>query len=232
MVDTDLVIADRSGPSHLDGTPSRADQGAVGVYRRFGKRLFDVIFASLALVLVAPIIMVFAVLNKIEGGPAFFGHTRIGANGKPFKCWKIRTMVPDAEARLQTLLDTDEAARAQWERDFKLDNDPRITSRGHFLRKSSVDELPQFWNVLRGDMSVVGPRPIVSDEISLYGRRATKVFSVKPGVTGLWQVSGRNDIDYSRRIRLDALYVRRMSLFLDLSIIGQTILTVLKRSGR
>ena len=168
---------------------------------------------------------------KKDGGPAFYGHTRVGQNGRPFKCWKFRSMRVDAEQVLAEILEKDSEARAEWERDFKLKNDPRITKIGDFIRKTSLDEFPQFYNVLRGDMSLVGPRPIVEDERKYYGDKFDYYLSVKPGITGLWQVSGRNDTTYDERVSLDAEYVQNWSLWLDIKTILKTFYVVIARKG-
>jgi exopolysaccharide biosynthesis polyprenyl glycosylphosphotransferase len=202
--------------------------------RQIKKRLFDIAFSSAALLCLSPVFLIVSLLIKVKSpnGPIFFGHQRIGKDGKFFRVYKFRTMVPDAEKRLKELLDKDEEARKEFEQDFKLKNDPRIISGvGHFLRKSSLDELPQFFNSLIGNMSVVGPRPIVEDEIEKYGKYAKKLLSVKPGVTGLWQVSGRNDIDYSERVSLDMEYIDNNTLVLDLKIIIKTVQVMIFRQG-
>ena len=179
-----------------------------------------------------PVLAVIAFLVFItDPGPVFFGHERVGHLGKRFKCYKFRSMVLDAEARLAHILEKDPAARAAWARDHKLVNDPRITPIGVFLRKSSLDELPQLWNVLCGQMSVVGPRPIVLAEVPRYGRYINNYFSVKPGVTGLWQISGRSETTYRRRIALDVAFVRLRSFKLYARILVFTIPAVLLRRG-
>ena len=171
---------------------------------RFIKRTFDLVAASLLLLALAPLLLSVAWLVSRDGGPATFGHTRIGRHGKPFRCLKFRSMVIDAQARLADLLARDPDARAEWERDFKLKNDPRVTALGAFIRKTSLDELPQLINVLRGDMSLVGPRPVVADEVERYGDDKVFYLMARPGITGLWQISGRNDIDYDSRVALTA----------------------------
>ena len=198
------------------------------------KRIFDVIFSVSALVLLSPLFLVIAIMIKMKSpeGPVFFGHQRIGKNGKFFRVYKFRTMVPDAEERLKKLLDSNLKLKEEFEKDFKLKNDPRIIPGiGNFMRKSSLDELPQFFNSLIGNMSVVGPRPIVEKELEKYGKYAKKLLSVKPGVTGLWQVSGRNDIDYNKRIELDMEYIDNQSLWLDIKIIMKTILVMVFKKG-
>lgn len=199
---------------------------------RPAERIFDIIIASLALLFTGPLLLVVALGVKLyDGGPALFSHTRIGRGARPFQCLKFRSMVVNAEERLTTLLTSDPAAAAEWARDHKLKSDPRITPLGDFLRRSSLDELPQLINVLRGDMSIVGPRPIVHAEVSRYGRRFEHYCAVRPGITGLWQVSGRNDTSYRRRVAMDAFYARNKTLGWDIKIILLTIPAVLLAKG-
>jgi lipopolysaccharide/colanic/teichoic acid biosynthesis glycosyltransferase len=190
------------------------------------------LIAILALVFVAPIMVgVGLAIFLQDGGPIVFAHRRIGREGKTFRCLKFRSMATDAEARLSELLARDPQARAEWEADHKLRNDPRVTRLGAFLRKSSLDELPQLINVLLGEMSLVGPRPIVEAEIPKYGRRFRQYCAVKPGITGLWQVMGRNDTTYRTRVALDCVYAARRSAWLDLKVLFCTIPAVLSRRG-
>ncbi len=196
------------------------------------QRVIDVTIAALMLLFLSPLFFTVAAISILTSrGPVFFGHVRVGRDGRSFKCWKFRSMVVDAEARLQALLDSSPAARAEWASDHKLKVDPRITPFGAFLRKTSLDELPQFWNVIKGEMSLVGPRPIVRSEIPKYGRRYALYCSVKPGVTGLWQVSGRSDASYRKRVALDSLYARRKSVGLDLWILLATVPAVILAKG-
>ncbi len=196
------------------------------------KRTFDILCAMVGLMVLSPLFILIVLLIKLDSrGPAFFGHKRLGKGGRYFTCYKFRTMRPDAEQVLKDLLRRDPEARAQWEKDFKLKNDPRITRIGTFLRKTSLDEIPQLWNVLKGDMSLVGPRPIVTDEVERYGDKARYLFKVPPGITGLWQVSGRNDIDYEERVLLDEYYAKNWSLWLDIEVIIRTFGAVLKKQG-
>lgn len=195
------------------------------------KRIFDFVGAGLLLVALAPTMLVVAFIVRMDGGPALFRHSRLGARGRPFGCLKFRTMHIDAEARLRELLERDPIARAEWERDFKLRNDPRVTRLGGFLRRTSLDELPQLLNVLRGEMSLVGPRPIVRAEVARYGTAMHEYIRCRPGITGLWQVSGRNDVDYQTRVELDCRYVRTWQLGQDVSILLRTVGVVLRRSG-
>jgi len=194
---------------------------------RASKRVFDFLVAALLLISIAPVLLIIALLARLDGGPALFGHRRIGANGETFVCWKFRTMVPNADAVLARVLATDPAARAEWERDFKLKNDPRITRIGRMLRVTSFDELPQLFNVLKGDMSLVGPRPIVAKEVARYGSAFHDYASCRPGITGAWQVSGRNNIDYGARVRLDQEYARNWSLKRDGYILLLTAVVVI-----
>ena len=195
-------------------------------------RAFDVASAAALLLFVAPLMLAVAVLIWIRGdGSIVFRHARLGQGGRLFDCYKFRSMRSDAKERIEHLLATDAQARAEWEADHKLRNDPRITTFGSFLRKSSLDELPQLFNVLRGDMSLVGPRPIVPAEQARYGRRMADYFRVRPGITGLWQVSGRNGVSYRRRVALDVTYARRKSLALDLKILAATVPAVLFSKG-
>lgn len=195
------------------------------------KRSFDIIGSLSILTLGAPLFLWIAMRVATSGGPIFYGHKRVGQNGKSFPCYKFRTMVPNAAQLLQELLERDPEAKAEWERDFKLKNDPRITPIGHFLRKTSLDELPQLWNVLKGEMSLVGPRPVVDAELERYGGRVDLYLKAKPGMTGLWQISGRNDITYDNRVFLDAWYVKNWSWFNDIVILIKTVKVILKRDG-
>ena len=196
------------------------------------KRAFDIVFALLALVFFAPLLLGIAALLKLrEGGNVLFAQERVGRGGRRFRCLKFRTMVPDAQERLAEILETDPLARAEWEAARKLTNDPRISCLGHFLRRTSLDELPQFINVLKGDMSVVGPRPIVAEEMILYREHIVDYLAVRPGVTGLWQVSGRSDTTFDERVALDSRYVRSMGLLDDVRIVARTVGVLLNQKG-
>ncbi len=195
-------------------------------------RIFDIFVAAVAIVILAPVMVALAVLIRAaDGGPALFAHDRVGLGGRAFRCIKFRTMVVDADVRLAQLLAEDPFARREWQSHYKLRSDPRISRLGGFLRRSSLDELPQLFNVLRGDMSIVGPRPIVISEIPLYGRRYRTLCSVRPGMTGLWQVSGRNDTTYRRRVALDTVYAKNKSLLWDMKIMAMTISAVIFARG-
>lgn len=192
----------------------------------------DQLAAALLLLLLSPVMIVVALLIwRADGAPILFGHYRVGQHGRLFRCLKFRSMYRNSEQMLKDLLAQDPAARAEWERDHKLLNDPRITPIGHFLRRTSLDELPQLFNVLRGEMSLVGPRPITVAELPRYGRVRWHYLSVRPGMTGLWQVSGRNDVSYDERVELDRRYVESDSLRMRLSILWRTVDVVLHGSG-
>ena len=186
----------------------------------------------MALLVLAPLMALVALAVRLGSpGPVLFAHTRVGRGGRDFACLKFRTMVVDADERLRLLLASDPLARAQWQRDHKLRNDPRITRIGNFLRRSSLDELPQLFNVLGGSMSLVGPRPIVAGEVGRYGNRFVDYCRVRPGITGLWQVNGRSNTSYRQRVAMDVLYVRRRSLVLNGMIIAKTLPAVMLQRG-
>lgn len=198
------------------------------------KRGFDILFSFATILFFFPVFALIAfVISITSKGPAIYSHRRIGRNGKAFDCYKFRTMYFDAASRLQELLENDPSLQEEWQKTFKLKNDPRITPIGNFLRRTSLDELPQFFNVLKGDLSVVGPRPVVQEEIDRYfGEKSKIILSVRPGLTGLWQVSGRSDItSYAERIRLDEEYVQSRSLWFDLCLIAKTIPVMIKSRG-
>jgi Undecaprenyl-phosphate galactose phosphotransferase WbaP len=195
-----------------------------GINGEFAKRLFDIVFSLLVLILFSPVYLILALLIALSSeGPIFYVQERIGQNYKPFNCIKFRTMVTNADEILVQMMETSPQLRQEFESSFKLKKDPRITKIGRFLRITSLDEFPQFWNVLKGDMSVVGPRPLVAEELPKYGHHIEQVLTIKPGITGLWQVSGRNDIPYPRRVQIDLHYVKSKTLWLDLWIILKTI---------
>lgn len=190
----------------------------------FAKRLFDVIFSLSVLILFLPIYLILVLLIAWSSpGPIFYVQERVGKNYKAFGCIKFRTMVENADEMLDDIMATSPQLRDEFEDNFKLKQDPRITRIGRFLRLTSLDEFPQFWNVLKGDMSVVGPRPLVPEELPKYGRHMDKILTIRPGITGLWQVSGRNDIPYERRVQIDVYYVQFRSFWLDLWLIVRTL---------
>jgi Undecaprenyl-phosphate galactose phosphotransferase WbaP len=190
----------------------------------FFKRLFDILFSLSVLILFAPVYLLLALSIALSSpGPIFYVQERVGKNRKLFYCLKFRTMVENADDILLEIMEKSPHLRQEFENNFKLKQDPRITWIGRFLRMTSLDEFPQFWNVLKGDMSVVGPRPLVEEELPRYGRYINKVLTIRPGITGLWQVSGRNDIPYPRRVQIDLYYVNDKNLWMDMWIVFKTI---------
>ena len=203
------------------------------IQRNVAKRLFDIIFSFLALTLGLPLFVCLALLIRMGSrGPIVYSHQRVGRAGKIFPCYKFRTMWPDAAERLAELLAARPDLRIEWEESHKLKNDPRVTPLGAFLRKTSLDELPQFWNVLLGHLSVVGPRPLVRQEVEeRLGEHAHTILAVRPGLTGLWQTSGRSSLSYAERIQLDLAYVETRSFWSDLLLIAKTIPVMLFTRG-
>ena len=199
---------------------------------RLAKRIFDLVATVVGGLLILPILLILAVLVGIDNkGRIIFAHRRVGRKGKLFPCYKFQSMVPDAQERLEEYLAKNPAAREEWEESFKLTNDPRVTKLGAFLRKTSLDELPQLWNVLMGDMSLVGPRPIVTKEIERYGDYIREYYMVPPGITGMWQVNGRSDTTYEERVAMDTWYVRNWSVWIDLVYLFKTVKTVFTGKG-
>ncbi len=200
----------------------------VSPYRTsFYKRIFDFVIAFFLVIMLSPIMLVLAVTIRLNSiGPVLYRQRRVGRDGQEFFCIKFRTMVPDSAQQLERRLSSDSRLRQEWEQNFKLKDDFRITGIGHFLRRTSLDELPQLFNVLKGEMSLVGPRPVVQAEGQFYGKHFEDYKSIRPGMTGLWQVSGRNDLDYQHRVELDVSYIRRCSFVLDLRILLRTVAVV------
>lgn len=207
---------------------------AAGLYRTRGKRVLDIALVVLALPVALPVLALAWALARIEGGTGLYGQPRIGRGGHVFLCWKIRTMCTDADARLARLIDADPAVAAEWTTTQKLRHDPRITRLGRILRRTSLDELPQLWNVLTGEMSLIGPRPFTPDQKALYDRmpNAAAYYELRPGLTGLWQVEGRGCSTFAERARFDDRYAATVSLTGDLQIILRTIGAVLRATGR
>jgi exopolysaccharide production protein ExoY len=196
------------------------------------KRIFDVLGAASGLVVLSPLFILLALLVKFsDKGRVFYGHRRIGRNGEVFACLKFRTMVENGDEVLAIYFAKNPSAREEWNATRKLQNDPRVTRVGAVLRKLSLDELPQIFNILRGDMSIVGPRPVVKDELDLYGNSAGFYLKSRPGLTGLWQISGRNDVSYGTRVAFDRQYVENWSFAEDLKIIAKTVPAVLSSRG-
>ncbi len=209
----------------VNGTPKSALGG-------LAKRIFDCVYSLVGLIFLSPLILMVAVAIKLASpGPILYGHTRVGFGGKTFKCWKFRTMVVNGDEVLDAHLRANPADRYQWETTRKLRNDPRVTALGRVLREYSIDELPQLINVFRGEMSFVGPRPVVAEELERYGPKADLYLATRPGITGLWQVSGRSDTGYDERVALDASYVERWSLASDIVILARTVPAVVGARG-
>lgn len=199
---------------------------------RWIKYTFDFICTLIGTVIISPLLLLIAAGIYFDSpGPVIFRHVRIGKNGREFGCYKFRTMCMDADKKLAELLANDAAARAEWERDFKLKNDPRVTKVGKFLRKTSLDELPQIFNVLKGEMSLVGPRPVVDKELEKYGEYLDDYLMVRPGITGMWQVNGRSDTTYEERVHMDSWYVRNWSIWIDIMLLWRTVKSVIKCEG-
>lgn len=193
---------------------------------RIFKRAFDIFGASVLMILLSPVFLILGFFVALTKGPIFYGHERLGYRGNHFKCYKFRSMVPNADKLLKDLLARDAEARAEWEQFEKLRKDPRITRIGRVLRKTSLDELPQLWNVLRGDMSLVGPRPMALHETSRWGASLVEYTSLRPGITGLWQINGRTDSDYELRITFNRAYLQSWSPVLDIRLLFQTVAVV------
>ena len=228
LPDPTTIEAPARSRSHRLPVIGSADAGTLAL----GKALFDKAFALVALILLFPVMIAIAVaIFATERQSVLFAQRRIGEDGRLFKCWKFRTMARDADQMLQAILAADPDLRREWDETFKLQEDPRITRLGRFLRKTSLDELPQFWNVLLGQMSMVGPRPIVPDEVARYGDRYWAYACVRPGLTGVWQVKGRSDTTYAERVAMDVDYALTRSFMGDLGIISRTVHVVIFRVG-
>ena len=210
--------------ARLDRTENEGNTGI--------KRILDIVIASAALVFVLPLLLIVGLLIRLQdGGRAVYVQKRYGHNGRTFMCYKLRSMVLNSDQRLKEILEADPVARDEWERTQKLTNDPRITPLGHFIRKTSIDELPQLLNILKGEMSIVGPRPIVENEIAKYGEFYRDYCAVRPGLTGLWQVEGRSNTTYEQRVQLDVRYARTRSFSGDIMIMFRTVPAVLFSRG-
>lgn len=196
------------------------------------KRALDIGIILFFSPLILPVCAVLAVLVKCTSkGPVLYGHKRIGKNGRPFKCWKFRSMVVDADKMLEKILAENPAMRAEWEKDYKFEHDPRVTKIGAILRKTSLDEIPQLWNIFVGEMSFAGPRPVTKPELDRYGDKVGYILQVQPGLSGMWQISGRSDTGYEERISLDMYYIQNWSIWLDFWIMQKTVWVVLKGKG-
>jgi exopolysaccharide production protein ExoY len=230
MKDLSIAQGQQNFATYIEHTPvSSVQDVTTGFYRRVGKRLLDVVFVLAASPAVLFILMFATLAVAADGGKPFYTQPRIGKNGKVFRMWKLRSMVPNAEQALEKHLSSDLEAAKEWAVYQKLKKDPRITRVGRLIRKTSLDELPQLWNVLRGDMSIVGPRPMMVDQVVLYP--GTAYYALRPGVTGSWQVSERNNSTFEDRARFDSDYLRELSLWTDTKILFKTIPAVLKSTG-
>lgn len=218
---------------YIAGSNRSLKKSDSGWYKSIFKRVMDVTISIIILPVVMPLVLILVVLTRLDGGPGFYVQSRVGKNGNTFKCWKIRTMVDGADNILAGYLSENPQASEEWKRDQKLQHDPRITKVGAFMRRTSLDELPQIWNVLRGEMSLVGPRPFLPDQECIYstGSGANAYYTVRPGISGLWQVSARNSISFKDRVGLDAEYVNTLSLLNDLKILFKTAAVVVNATG-
>lgn len=213
--------------------PARSAARRPGLYARYGKRLFDMAMVLMATPIALPLVMILWLLIRRDGGSGFFCQPRVGLNGRIFNCWKLRSMAVDAEDRLRRMCESDPEVAREWHEHQKLANDPRITRIGQFLRKTSLDEIPQLWNIFRGEMSVVGPRPFLPSQQELYvGAGGRAYFDMRPGVTGAWQVEGRSATRFVDRVHFDDSYHDTISLRRDLGLILRTVTVVLRMTGR
>jgi len=229
-VKQDKIVSARDSAS-AEGSGLETAKPRVSFYTQYGKRMFDLAFATLLLPLLLPIMLVIA-LGMAHKGKIIFGHRRVGRGGKEFTCYKFRTMIVGAEEYLENYFAKNSKAAAEWAETYKLKDDPRITRLGRVLRGTSLDELPQLWNVIRGDMSFVGPRPVTRGELVKYGEHTRAYLSVCPGITGPWQVNDRGVGSFSNRVLQDATYVASINFTWDAKIIAQTALVPLKLSGQ
>ena len=198
------------------------------IYRGF-KRITDIVLGCVGLVLLSPVFLILAICIKIDSkGPVIFAHKRIGKNGKEFDMYKFRSMYENAEELIEKF---SEEQKREWQENFKLENDPRITKMGNFLRRTSLDELPQIVNIIKGDLSIIGPRPVIDEELEKYGKNKDKFLSITPGLTGYWQANGRSNTTYEERMQMELYYIDNQSLLLDIKIFFKTIVSVLKKEG-
>ncbi|MEX0280884.1 MAG: sugar transferase [Arenibacterium sp.] len=220
---------DRREVTHIANSFGEQRSEPPKIYRKTGKRAIDVVFVVLSLPIVLPLIALLALIVALDGSNPFYTQNRVGRNGRVFRIYKLRTMIPNAKARLEDYLAQNSAARSEWETNQKLRNDPRITSLGRFLRNSSLDELPQLINVLKGDMSLIGPRPMMIEQMPIYPGRA--YYDLRPGISGPWQVSDRNGTTFAARAKFDTEYHRELSLWVDMKIMARTFGAVVRRTG-
>ncbi|WP_242865696.1 sugar transferase [Desulfosporosinus sp. HMP52] len=229
LLDDTVAKVTRSRPVDFDGLPMVAYDGRPRLpWQVLSKRVMDVVLTGMGLIAISPILLAVAIAIKVTSdGPVFFGQERVGLNGRTFKMYKFRSMVVNAEELKAKLTHLNEMSGPV----FKITNDPRVTSVGRFLRRTSLDELPQLWNVLIGEMSLVGPRPPLPSEVNMYDPKHRKRLAVKPGITCIWQISGRNEVDFEEWMEMDADYVERCSLWMDVEILARTVPVVFMRKG-
>lgn len=228
-MNTRMSSIDFNETLELSQTRTKQDLKNLNIYNKYIKRFIDIVLSFIALVLLSPIFLIIAICIKIESkGPVFFVHKRVGKNGKMIRMYKFRTMVPNAEELIKQF--TPEQMR-EFKENFKLENDPRITKVGSFLRKTSLDELPQLVNILKGDLSIIGPRPVIGEELEKYGKNKEKFLSVTPGLTGYWAANGRSCTSYEKRMEMELYYIDNLSWKMDIKVFLKTILSVIKREG-
>lgn len=223
----------KENTSELSLTIKKRELPILKILNKAAKRTIDIMGAIVGMMFLVPLTLIIAFINMInkEQGPIFYSQTRIGENGKKFKIYKYRTMVVNADEILKKILKENPEMRIEWKKNRKFQNDPRITKIGNFLRKTSLDEFPQFINVLRGNMSLVGPRAVVPDEIEKFGEYAEYVYSVKPGITGYWAANGRSNTSYEERVMMECQYVNKFSIWMDAKILFKTVISVIKKEG-
>ncbi len=217
-------------PEARPSKPESLSPAPAGVYASYGKRVLDILLVIVASPIWVPVVAVLAVVVSLSGGQPFYRQKRLGRNGDVFMIWKLRSMLPEADALLEAHLEADPAKREEWERNQKISHDPRVTRFGAFLRASCLDELPQLWNVLKGDMSIIGPRPMLPEQRPLYA--GSSYFTLRPGITGLWQISGGSQLPFWTRAEHDDRYAERVSFLGDLGILLRTVAVVLRCNGR
>lgn len=232
-VRVDLLPGDHTRHTVPDSAVARVPfhAASAGLYSLYGKRPFDLVLLVAILPIIVPVMLVTVLALMISGAAPFYTQDRVGQHGRIFRIWKFRTMHPDADHLLDRILSSDPVLREEWALSQKLKHDPRITPLGHILRKASIDELPQVWNVLRGEMSFLGPRPMLPEQASLYGPGLSVYTALRPGISGRWQVSERNETFFIRRVDLDMEYARDLSFWNDLKLVARTLRTVLYSTG-
>ncbi|TKW68824.1 MAG: sugar transferase [Paracoccus denitrificans] len=228
----ELAMPDKVSEISLNQSDYEVNYQSSHVYRDYGKRVLDIAISLVLLPFILPLVALLALFVARDGASPIYAHERVGRGGRRFRCYKLRSMVANSAEVLEDLLATDQDARKEWEQDRKLSEDPRVTRLGNFMRRTSLDELPQFFNVLRGDMSLVGPRPVTAAELPRYGRNLHHYLSLRPGLSGEWQVSGRNEVSYAQRVQMDANYERNLNFGRDFRIIAMTAMVLVRKTGK